>query len=288
MNGVYGTVRPADINPLTDVEIYYFYRPTRGTTDENFTNFKELDSSILVKSSVEKGGISNLLGMYNLQLPLDKFNKKGFYTIYIKPKEYKISLADVSVLVGYPDVKGIVIKKEGDIKSINDLSGYRVEYYDDNGARTEITRLITSSNECEPVRIGGLSNTSTQYQFANGSNYIFCTVTPSAISSYRPNIAPFIGSVGTQVSISNTKFNPVMIEIEMIEHDAETLTYMIEGDQIRDRDHGIITTYNKDKEIYHQADYFTIKNNKGEALYDVKQTRTNIDTSQDFDNIING
>ena len=118
------------------------------------------------------------------------------------------------------------------------------------------------------------------------SNYLFCTVTPSSSSTFKPNVTPYIGVPGGKVALINTKFNPVMIEIEMVEHDAETLTYMIEGDQIRDRDNGIITTYNKDKEIYHQADYYTIKNSNGAALYDVKKTRENIDPSQDYGNIV--
>ena len=55
MPGVYGTVRPANINPQSDVEIFYHYRPTRGTLDDNFGEaFKLGDaSSWLVKASGE-------------------------------------------------------------------------------------------------------------------------------------------------------------------------------------------------------------------------------------------
>ena len=50
MSGVYGTIRPANIDVLRDVEIYYHYRPTRGTLDEVFgEDFKRLDNSCLVK-----------------------------------------------------------------------------------------------------------------------------------------------------------------------------------------------------------------------------------------------
>ena len=289
MSGIYGTIRPANINPSTDVEIYYFYRPTRGTSDENFSAFKKLDESVLVKSSVETvEGTTDLMGMYNLRLPLSEFNKKGFYTIYIKPKEYIIELNDVSVLAAYPNVKGVVINST-EIDNIKDLTGYRLEYFDTNGMRTETTRLITSSNLCEPILVTVTDNypKTTRYKLnASGSNLLFCTLTPSTAPSYKPNTNPYIGVPGGKVALSNTKFNPVMIEVEMIDHDADTITNMLEGDQVRDRDNGIITTYTADKQIYHQYECFTMKNSNGEPLYDVKRTRTDIDASQAYDNVV--
>ena len=74
---------------------------------------------------------------------------------------------------------------------------------------------------------------------------------------------------------------------KMVDHDADTISYMIEGDQVRDRDNAIITTYNDQHEIYHQYDYYTVKSKLGEPLYDVKKTRENIDGSQGYDNIMN-
>ena len=40
MSGMYGTVKPADINISNDVEIFYHYRPSINTEDINFTDFK--------------------------------------------------------------------------------------------------------------------------------------------------------------------------------------------------------------------------------------------------------
>lgn len=286
MSGVYGTIRAANIDPLKDVEIYYFYRPSRGTTDDDFTSFKKLNSDLLVKSQDENG--DNLIGMFNLRLPLDKFNKKGIYTIYIKPKEYIIKLYDVSVLAAHPDIKGVVINSY-DIDGITDLTGYRLEYFDGSGNRNDVTRLITSSNHAEPILVTATDNypKTTRYKLTDTSaNYLFCTVTPSTFNTFKTNTNPYIGVPGEEISLSNTKFNPVMLEIEMVEHDAETLTYMLEGEQIRDRDKGIITTYNKNKEIYQQVEHYTLKNSNGEPLYDIKRVRDDIDASQEYDNII--
>jgi hypothetical protein len=72
----------------------------------------------------------------------------------------------------------------------------------------------------------------------------------------------------------------------MVSHDIETLSYMLEGDQVTDRDNAIITTYNDKHEIYHQSDYYVLKDKLGEPLYNVKKRRENIDMNQNYDNII--
>ena len=115
---------------------------------------------------------------------------------------------------------------------------------------------------------------------------MFCTVSPSAAPSFRPNALPYMGKPGESVIIANTKFSPKMIEIEMTQHDADTITYMLEGDQVRDKDNAIVTTYNDNKEIYHQYDYWTVKSKLGTPLYDIKKSRPNIDNSQSYDNVM--
>ena len=46
----------------------------------------------------------------------------------------------------------------------------------------------------------------------------------------------------------------------MVDHDEETLATMLEGDQIRNLNNGIITTFDKDGNVYHQARYGNITN----------------------------
>ena len=61
-----------------------------------------------------------------------------------------------------------------------------------------------------------------------------------------------------------------MVEIEMVEHDAETISTMLEGDQLRNLDMGTITTFNKDGGIYHQARYGNAVNPDDNEHYDFK------------------
>lgn len=301
MPGVYGTVRPANVNPLTDVDIFYNYKPTRGTYDKQYNDgFKKVlasdTGSWLVRTSGETGnnGIEAIGGLYTLRLPLDIFNAKGIYTVYLKPREIELKITDVSILENYsnPVVEGIVLDSNN-LDGITDLTGYRVEYYDGNGSLSDMVRLITSCNACEPVKVtvGDTYARSTRYRINNvtTNQLYFCTLTPSTASSYKPNSNPSPGYVGQTIHVINTKFNPVMLEIELVDHDADTISTMLEGDQIRDLDNGLLTTYDKNKQIYKQHEFYTLKSTNGTPLFDVKAAKdaTEIDVQgQAYENIV--
>ena len=162
-------------------------------------------------------------------------------------------------------------------------------FVEHSGNRSDVVRLITSCNRCEPVlvTIADSYPKATRYRLTdNGSNLVFCTVTPSSSPNFKPNVTPYIGEAEKEVILTNTKFNPLMVEIEMVDHDADTLTYAIEGDQVRDRDRAIITTYNDEKDIYMQQEYYTVKDRLGNPLRDVKTKRESIDGSQEYDKVV--
>lgn len=280
--GIFGSIRPANFDISNDVSIFYYYRPTRSTEDETFDSFKSLPASeCLTEVKDEDGNV--IKGAYNLRLPLDYFNTKGFYTIYITPRELKADVVDVSVLAAYPEVKGVVLNLSGDLSGIDDLTGYRIEYGDGS------IRLVTSCNSCTPVvvNLGDSYPKTTRYNLTdNSSNLVFCTLTPSSTLSFKPDASPYIGKATETVSIYNTLFSPKMLEIEMVDHDIDTVSTMLEGDQVLDRDHGILTTYNSDKDIYIQKEVYNIKNSLGVAVYDVKTKKDTIDSSQNYDSVI--
>lgn len=282
MSGIYGTVKPANINIEHDVDIFYSYKPNRGY--DNLTTFTKLDASNLIKATVD--GTTTIDGLYNLKLPLSIFGNKGIYTIYIKPKEFELNIKAVSELQNYPDIRGVVFdsKDLGDYLSTNNaLVGYRIQY----GETEELfTRIITSSNRCYEITTPNGTKFSLYSTMGGPSSFIFCTVTPSTANSITPNLLPEIGNVGDRVKIANTKFSPIMFEIEMVEHDAETLSYMLEGDQVRNLDTGVFTVYNDKHEIYKQYESYSIKTQLGKPLYDIKVNKNNIDTTQNYNNVI--
>jgi hypothetical protein len=288
MNGTYGTVKPANINIEKDAQILYNYKPNRGY--ENNKNFQELSTSNLMKVYMENDTNLSIDGLYNLKLPLSIFGRKGIYTIYIKPKELTKSIYTTGVLVDYPDVRGVIFQTSDFDESLttpNGLVGYRIDYGGDGNG---YSRIITSSNLCDVIPTNGQSKYRIYNNYGSaGAAYgklIFCTVTPSSSNSFTPNVQPSIGVAGETVKIVNTKFNPVMFEIEMVEHDAETLSYMLEGEQVRNLENGTFTIYNHDKEIYKQLETYTVKTRLGKPLYDIKADKNVIDSSQSYDNTI--
>ncbi len=211
----------------------------------------------------------------------------------IRPKEIETTILDIGVLSAYPDVKGVVLKLSAIPNQTfeNDsLTGYRLEYYDQSGVKiNNFFKIITSNNRCEPVNqnVTSSSQKSIRYRFNDSSDLMFLTVTPSSASTIKANSVPFIGNPGSRIILSNTFFNPTMIEIEMTENDVESLYTTINGNQIRNLDKGLITTYDKNNQIYDQKQYYLIKEDAtGTAIYDVKETQTSIDFTQDHDTIV--
>jgi hypothetical protein len=68
----------------------------------------------------------------------------------------------------------------------------------------------------------------------------------------------------------------------MVDHDIETLTYMLEGNQLRNLDHGLLTYFNENDEIYQQFETFELKHGLGNPMYHVKQKKQNITFSEDI------
>jgi hypothetical protein len=238
-------------------------------------------------------------GMYTLKLPVATFGVKGFYTIIIKPVEIRTTIIDCGTLSAFPDIKGLVF----DISTVpdnftnkfenNGLIGYRIEYLDTNSSANDAKinnffKVITSNNRAEPVN-QNLTNTNQKairYRFNDNSTLSFCTLSPSSASNVKPNAVPFIGQPNQKVIITNTFVNPIMLEIEMVQHDVETLAYAMLGNQTKSLDDGIYTIYNFNNDIYKQYDLYEIKDKyTGKPLFEIRQERASIDFNKTFTNI---
>ena len=292
--GAYGTTIPSKIRN-SDIDIFYAYHETRTSDSVDNAVFKKLPSSILTDVLYDSDGesIDNVLeGLYNLKLPLEYFNRKGFYTVYIKPKEIPAVIADVSSLTSFPNVRGIIIDSKQitdsdfsqKVRDNNALVGYRIIFINDNGTRENYYRLVTSNNKCEPVveSSNESGNKSYTYRYNESSTLSFLTLTPSIAPSFKSTSAPFIGKPTQRILFVNTLFEPIMLDIEMTEHDIDTVSNMLEGSQLRDLDNGLVTTYNDDNQIVHQSEHYTLKDPAtGNPVYEVKKNKENdIDFSQ--------
>jgi len=301
--GVYGINRPADINP-SDCEVWVHYTPSRDSVGN--VSVTQLDPEQVLlqidnpnKTQSNVTGFEVFGGMYTLKLPISDFSVKGIYTIMIKPVEIRTRIVDCGVLAAFADIKGLLF----DTATIppehvnkfenNNLIGYRIEYLNTNTGVADAKlrnffKVVTSNNRAEPVN-QNLTNTNQKairYNFNDNSTLVFCTVSPSSASNVKPNVLPFIGQPNQQVIITNTFFNPIMVEIEMVEHDIETIAYGIFGNQSKSLEDGIYTIYNFNNNIYKQYNLFEIKDQfTGKPLFEVRQERSNIDFTKDFDTV---
>jgi len=297
--GSYGTIRPSDVSP-EDVQIILNYTPSRDVTD-NFI-LTELDAQTLLKpyfNNTETGGNANvevLGGLYNLTLPAEQFNALGIYTLYLRPAQIRTRITDCGVLSALPNVKGIII----DISNVpvqfqnkfvpQGLVGFRIEYLNADGSKIpNFFRVVTSSFFCEPVVTNEINTTqkSIRYRYVDGSsNLIFLTLSPSSSPTNKPNATPFIGQPNQNIIISNTFFNPVTLEVEMVEYDISSLAIALYGNQTKSIDDGIYTIYDSENNIYRQYNLYEIRDQFNVLLYEVRQSRgNNIDFSKNFTTI---
>lgn len=295
----YGTIRPSDVSPA-DVDIILNYTPTRDATDSFVLS--KLDAQTLLRPYFENtetggnAGVEVIGGLYNLTLPANQFNALGIYTLYLRPAQIRTLITDCGVLSALPNVKGIIINlADVDPQFQNKfvpqgLVGFRVEYLNPDGSKIpNFFRVVTSCFYCEPV-VANEVNTSQKairYRYVDGdSNLLFLTLSPSSSPTNKPNATPYIGQPDQQIIISNTFFNPVTIEIEMVEYDISSLAIALYGNQTKSIDDGIYTIYDTQNNIYRQYNLYEIRDQFNALLYEVRQNRgDNIDFSKNFTTI---
>jgi hypothetical protein len=295
--GTYGIVRPADVSP-DDIEIFYNFTPSRNTPSTDLVKIPN-PNDVLIKANNPNRttGFEMFGGMYTLKLPVSIFSNKGIYTIIIKPAEIRTKIVDVGVLSAFPDIKGVLF----DLATIpsnftsrfenNGLIGYRLEFLDNSRTDAKIPnlfRVITSNNRAEPVNqnLTNSNQKAIRYRFNDNSTLVFCTVSPNSASNVQPNAFPFIGSPNQDVILTNTFFNPIMVEVEMVEYDTETIAYALYGNQSKSLEDGIYTVYNFSNQIYKQYNLYEIKDKfTGTPLFEVKEIRTDVDFTKNFTNI---
>lgn len=300
--GSYGIIRPADVSP-EDVEIYYHY--VSGRTNSATATLKRLSSADVLTPVFHNSNTTNdaaapnveiLGGMYNLKLASSDFSELGIYTLHIRPKQIRTTITDCGILASLPSVRGLVI----DLSNVpaadrnkftpQGLVGYRIEYINtsDNKKITNFYRVVTSSFYCTPI-VSNLTSTSQKairYQYSEqATNLMFLTVTPSSAPSNKPNTVPFIGTPSQKIILTNTFFNPTTIEIEMVEHDVSTLAHALYGNQTKAVSQGIYTIYDNNNNIYKQYNLYEVKDEFNETLYEVREERTDIDETLNFDTI---
>ena len=287
--GLYGSKKLADVT-ADDVDILFAYTPNREQLGD--VQMQPLFPNITTNEFRKMFGAD---GNYKLRLPATVFSELGFYSILIKPKSFEVEIQDCSYVVTSNEneieisKKGIVIPKV-QFQGTGSLVGYQVEYFDSNNIKIKnFHRIITSSDS---VSVNPSSNVSvagaTTYVLNENGNSLFLTLTPDEVSLISDLQVPNLGESGQKMLLSNTFFDPVLIEVEMVDQTIKTLSYGLYGNSTRDLETGIYSITDDDQRIYKQYNLFTRKKRRSNGRVDIKQERTNINYDQDFFDLTQG
>ena len=294
--GTFGITRPADVL-ISDIEMYYNYTTNRYTLNNNMISLTPsdvLDYTYLPSGDTGVAGYTEdlLEGLYSLKLPASIFNQLGIYTIYIKPKVTATVIVDCSVLSALPTVKGIVVDLNSlpaELQANNAMQGYRIEYVNSDGSKMRnVVRYVVTSNRVRVIseNIGNTSQKANRYVFDDAGSLLFLQVSPSSSSDVKPNATPFIGNPTQTILISNTFFSPVTIEVTLVENTLDTLADIVAGEQVKDVQNGVLTYYDSNRAITKQFNLYEIKDSVQDVpLYEVKEKRTTVDESQNFNDV---
>jgi len=149
----------------------------------------------------------------------------------VSPDDMEIILnyTPCGVLSALPNVRGIIldltlIPQEYRNKfTPQGLVGFRIEYLNNDGTKIpNFFRIVTSNFYCEPVVTNQVNTQqkSIRYRYVDSnSNLMFLTLSPSSSPTTKPNATPYIGQPDQDIILSNTFFNPLTIDIEMVEYD---------------------------------------------------------------------
>lgn len=287
----YGVIRPSDVD-IRDVEILYTYTPNRNTAP---TEVRTLNAINVLSPLNHPNGQRVLGGLYNLTLPRTEFSVKGFYNIMIRPREIETTITDCGVLSALPNVKGIIldstrpeVQQFVDKFANNGLSGFRIEYLNDDGTKIRnLFRLVTSANRCEPVtdNLNSTSDKAVKYRLKLDGTLVFLTLAPSSAPSVNASSTPFLGIPNQRILISNTYFNPINLEVEITDFILDDLGDIMLGNQTKSKN-GTYTVYRRDdNSIKAQWDLYDIKDSFNDTLFEVRERKTTLDLTLDFDSI---
>lgn len=287
--GIFGNRRLANVDS-NDVDILYAYSASRE--DIGDVQFKPLFGSL---TEAEFRKMLGADGGYKLRLPASVFSKLGFYLIVIKPKSFKTEIVDCSFVITNNDTelqiskKGIVIPKL-QFQTSGSLIGYQIEYFDGNGTKIKnFHRIVTSSDVVSVSTNNNNSDSnSTSYVLNPNGNNLFLTLTPDEASLISSQQKADLGSAGQSILISNTFFDPTMIEVEMVDQTLKTISWLLGGNSVRNLQTGEYSVFDDDGNLYKQYLLLSQKNQFNNGELDVRKEQKDINLNQTFNDLSQG
>lgn len=274
--GSYGSIRPATFTP-SQAQIYYLYTPENGEGTSRVVRTLDAEQVLAPVSAQVEGqenGGDNIWGLYELDLPQNEFSKSGVYDIYIRPKEVIGAISDCAFLTN-SEVKGIVLDANSEVFSeFESLDGFRVEYYEEGQRIPNFFRIVTSTNRVEPVNtpVGQqFSGSPISYSINSNGSLFFLTLSPSTNIVDSSGQAPFLGTPGQQIALSNTFFDPLHIQLTVSDNTIDSIAKSLFGNQLKNVTNGQYSIHDDDGNVLQAFTLAEIRNEFGEKEYEIRR-----------------
>lgn len=170
------------------------------------------------------------------------------------------------------------------------LIGYQIEYFDGNGTKIKnFHRIVTSSDVVSVSTNNNNSDSnSTSYVLNPNGNNLFLTLTPDEASLISSQQKADLGSAGQSILISNTFFDPTMIEVEMVDQTLKTISWLLGGNSVRNLQTGEYSVFDDDGNLYKQYLLLSQKNQFNNGELDVRKEQKDINLNQTFNDLSQG
>lgn len=286
--GIFGNKVLSNVT-AADVDVLYSYAPDSETLPGLTMQplFPTLTNSDLVS-------LLGADGVYNLRLPASKFNQLGFYLVLIKPKTIQLQISDCSYVITNNASQAVISKRgivipAAQVSSIGNLVGYTVQYYDTNNVKiNNLSRVVTSSDLVSiSTNNNNIAQGSTGYVLDPAGSSYFLTLSPDE-SSTISNIPINLGSKGQLIDISNSYFDPVFIEVQMVNFTMKEMSYILAGNSTRNNQTGVLSVFDDKNNIYRQYNLYDSKLQFSNGTISVKEERAITNLNSDFLSVSQG
>ncbi len=194
---------------------------------------------------------SNEVGLINIDLNIEQFTSPGKYLFSIKPDEFE--LYSPSYDEGILSFNNTETNREvftSTNLNLNAMYGWNIEFFNADGSTLGITKMIVGSR-------------------AN-SDKIELLVSPLFTGDID-----FSQPENLMVKIWQPIFESKIIQVDILEHNAQTLSYSLYGKRTMDRTNGLMKIYDHNGNVYKTFTMGVVSN--GETSGDIIDYRYNIE-----------
>jgi len=209
----------------------------------------ELGTNVWQQYPVEQS--SNEIGMITINMNVEQFSEPNKYLLSVKPHEITgiidRKVGDVlylpSTFIGNEELQDVQYSR------LNALYGWNIEFFNSNGAAMGLTKMIVGSR--------------------GNSDGLELKISPLFDGEIDFSTSDLI------VKLWAPTFESELIQVDILEHNSETLSYSLYGKRTMDRSNGIMKIYDHNGNVYKTFTMGTVSNDQTNG--DIVDFRCNIE-----------